>query len=423
MQHWLTEVSKTGRITAYTSRFYTTDLPRLFGLFNDPNSWPMEAPERLMRIVPEQLLAFSFDNDTRVEITFERVRAGLFRVWLKHEQLSDEAELAACQGYWDEILQDIFDRLLCQPVHAATAFGKINLFFAVGPLQEDGYHQVASLYQSVNLAETVVAELAADWEVAVTGTLDQAHLDAVPTNRNNLVVKAAKAAGTALKLRKVPRLALTIHKCVPVAGGMGGGSADAAAALLAAESAWGQTLAAPDRHAAAAELGADVPFALAGGAAIGEGTGHELTAIDQRLKLHWVLIPNDFGLSTPAVYAELDRLRDMRGDNPKWVAPATLNPALVRALESTEATAEDIAPLLHNDLQEAALSLRPELGQILDLAERAQALRAIVSGSGPTIALLARDANDAIAIASRMTTFGQQAIVTSSPAGPAQLVY
>jgi len=106
-----------------------------------------------------------------VEITFEKVRHGLFRVALVHEQLHDATELAACQAYWEEILQDIFDRLLCEPVHAATAFGKINLFFKVGPLQDNGYHQVASLYQSVNLAETVVAELAADWEVAVTGNL------------------------------------------------------------------------------------------------------------------------------------------------------------------------------------------------------------------------------------------------------------
>ena len=422
MQRWQVETSKNGRITASTSRFYGTDLPRLFGMFNDPDSWPMEAPERLIRIVPEQLLSYSFDNDTRVEITFERIRTGLFRVNLVHEQLHDVQEFAACQGYWEEILQDIFNRLLCEPVHAATAFGKINLFFKVGPLLENGYHQVASLYQSVNLAETVVAELASDWEVAVTGNLDAAHLQAVPTNRNNLVVKAAKAAGAVLRYRKVPRLALTIHKNVPVAGGMGGGSADAAAAILAAESAWGRLLTDTERREIAAGIGADVPFALLGGAAVGVGIGEDLTPIKQKSKLHWVLIPNNFGLSTPAVFAELDRLRDLRGDNPKWVEEATMSTALVRALKEG-ASAEDIAPLLHNDLQEAALSLKPELQEIFDLGERAMALRVIVSGSGPTIALLARDANDAAAIASRMVTFGQQAVVTSSPAGPAQLVY
>ena len=139
MQRWHVETSRNGRITASTSRFYGTDLPRLFGLFNDPESWPMESPERLIRIVPEELLSYSFDNDTRVEITFERIRTGLFRVNLVHEQLHDTEELEACQGYWEEILQDIFNRLLCEPVHAATAFGKINLFFKVGVhLQAEG---------------------------------------------------------------------------------------------------------------------------------------------------------------------------------------------------------------------------------------------------------------------------------------------
>jgi 4-diphosphocytidyl-2-C-methyl-D-erythritol kinase len=422
MQRWQVSRSKNGRITASTSRFYGTDLPRLFGMFNDPDSWPMESPERLIRIVPDELLSFSFDNDTRVELTFERIRNGLFRVNLMHEQLHDEQELADCQAYWDEVLQDIFKRLLCEPVHAATAFGKINLFFKVGPLLDNGYHQVASLYQSVNLPETVVAELASDWEVQVTGTLEQAHLDAVPTNRNNLVVKAAKAAATVLRFRKTPRLAITIHKTVPVAGGMGGGSADAAAAILAAEAAWGRLLTEAERLEIGATLGADVPFSLMGGAAIGLGTGHELTPIPQRSLLHWVLVPNSFGLSTPAVYAELDRLRELRGENPKWVREASVNTALVRALKDG-ASAEDIAPLMHNDLEEAALSLRPELREIFDLGERAMALRVMVSGSGPTIALLARDAADAQAIASRMVTFGQQAVVTTSPAGPAQLVY
>lgn len=422
MQRWHVSTSKSGRFTATTSRFYGTDLPRLFGMFHDPDSWPMESPERLIRIEPEVLLGYSFDNDTRAEISFEKVRSGLFRVDLTHEQLHDEDELAACLAYWDEILQSIFERLLCQPVHAATAFGKINLFFKVGPLQENGYHQVASLYQAVNLPETVIAEVAPDWEVAVTGNIDASHLKGVPTNRNNLVVKAAKAAGAALRFKRVPRLSFTIHKNVPVAGGMGGGSADAAAAILAAESAWGRKLSTAERFSVAAELGADVPFSMLGGSAIGVGTGHELDPIEQRSVLHWILVPNDFGLSTPAVYAELDRLRDMRGDNPKWVPEAQVNQLLVEALRQG-AGAEDIAPLLHNDLQEAAVSLRPELQDILDLEERAMALRAIISGSGPTIAMLARDANDAHAIASRLQTFGQQAIVTTSPAGGAQLVY
>ena len=203
---------------------------------------------------------------------------------------------------------------------------------------------------------------------------------------------------------------------------MGGGSADAAAAILACESLWATELSAEDRHDVAASLGADVPFALVGGAAIGVGTGHELEAVKQKSSLHWVLVPNDFGLSTPEVYRELDRIRAERGQDPAAVKDAKVSSALVRALK-VGAPAEEIAPLLHNDLQEAAVSLRPELQRILDLGDEAMALTAMISGSGPTVALLARDANDAIAIASRVTTFGFDAIITSSPAGAAQRVF
>ena len=422
MLRWINGSGRNGRLTTSTSRFFAVDLPRLFAVFNDPASWPMEAPERLMAITHDQLLSYSFDNDTRVEIRFERVRTGLVRVNLVHDQLHDENELADCQAYWSEILQDISDRLLCEPIFAATANGKINLFFKVGPLLENGYHQVASLYQAVDLAETVIAEPAADWEVVVTGTIGAEHLAGVPTGQSNLVVKAAKATGDALRYERVPKLRLTIHKAVPVAGGMGGGSADAAAAILACESLWATELSAEDRHDVAASLGADVPFALVGGAAIGVGTGHELEAVKQKSSLHWVLVPNDFGLSTPEVYRELDRIRSERGQDPAAVKEAKVSSALVRALK-VGAPAEEIAPLLHNDLQEAAVSLRPELQRILDLGDEAMALTAMISGSGPTVALLARDANDAIAIASRVTTFGFDAIITSSPAGAAQRVF
>ena len=421
MQRWQVETSKSGWFTAETARFYGAELPRLFGLFNDPASWPENAPERLIRTVANQLLGYSFDNLSRAEIGFEAIRPGLYRVVIKHEHLHDQSELLWAQSYWGNILQSIFDRLLCEPVHAATAFGKINLFFKVGPLREDGYHQVASIYQSVNLAETVVAELASDWEVAVTGNIGEEHLAAVPTNRNNLVVVAAKAAGKALKFKTVPRLSFTIHKNVPVAGGMGGGSADAAAAMLAAQSAWGRDLDFAPLYQCAPQIGADVPFSLMGGAAIGLGTGHELSPVAQKAQLHWVLVPNDFGLSTPKVFAELDRLRAARGEDPAQIADAKPDDLLLIAL-SQGASAQEIAPLLHNDLEEAAVSLRPELQGILNLADTVFALRAMVSGSGPTVAMLARDANDAIAIASRLRTYGQQAIITSSPAGPAQLV-
>jgi len=427
MSGWQVASSRGGRVTTTTTRFFATDLPRLFALFNDPDSWPMEAPERLLRIATDEVIAYSFDNETRVEIRFEKVRTGLVRVLLQHDHLHDAQEVSDCQNYWDEIFADAAKRLLCEPVHAAVAHGKINLFFRVGPLLENGYHQVASLYQSVNLPETLIAEPSDEWGVSVLGSIGAEHLAGVPTGQGNLVVKAAKATGDAMRFSRVPRLHLTIYKEVPVAGGMGGGSADAAAAILACESLWSGpvwqgSLTQADRHEVAASLGADVPFALLGGSAIGVGTGHELEPIAQKSALHWVLVPNGEGLSTPAVYRELDRLRDEAGRKPEFEPQAEMDQILVSALEAG-ADAEAIAPLLHNDLQEAAVSLMPALQTVLNLAKDVGALRAMVSGSGPTIAMLARDANDAIAICSRLNTYGHPAIVTSSPAGAAALVH
>lgn len=421
MQHWDVQTSKSGWLTASTGRFLTAELPRIFTMLNDPAGWPVEAPQRLIKTETNVVLGYSFANQSRVEITFDAIHAGLVRVNVQHEHLHNADDLAWAQDYWQMLLENLYSRLLCEPVHAAIAFGKINLFFAVGPLQEDGYHQVASLYQSVNLRETVIAELASDWQVSTSGSLSQEQLAGVPTDKKNLVVKAAKALAKSGKFKKAPKLQFRVHKHVPVAGGMGGGSADAAAAMLAAASAWGLTDFEQDLIPAGAKVGADVPFALMGGAAIGMGTGHKLTQIAQASKLHWVLVPNEFGLSTPKVFAELDRMRAAGGQNPAGVTQAQISAKLVNELEAG-ATAEEIAPLLHNDLQAAAVSLRPELEEILNLADKVFALRAIISGSGPTIAMLARDANDAIAIASRLRTYGQQAIVTSSPAGAAQLV-
>ena len=421
MQHWEISTSKSGWFTATTGRFLTADLPRIFTMLNDPAGWPVEAPSRLIKTETNVVLGYSFANQSRVELTFDQIRSGLVRVNVVHEHLHSTDELAWAQQYWQMLLDSLYSRLLCEPVHAAIAFGKINLFFAVGPLQEDGYHQVASLYQSVNLRETVIAELAPDWQVTTSGSLSAEQLAEVPTDKKNLVVKAAKALAKTGKFKKAPKLQFWVHKHVPVAGGMGGGSADAAAAMLAAASVWALADYQGDLIPAGSKVGADVPFALMGGAAIGMGTGHELTGLAQASKLHWVLVPNEFGLSTPLVFAELDRMRKAQGRNPSRVAQAKINASLVKALKAG-ASAEEIAPLLHNDLQAAAVSLRPELQEILNLADKVFALKAIISGSGPTIAMLARDANDAIAIASRLRTYGQQAIVTSSPAGAAQLV-
>ena len=421
MSEWSVNTSKSGRYTITAQRFYQIDLPRLFGLFNDPESWPTEQPQRLMKLEPNQRIGYSFANLSRVDIRFEQIRNGLYRVTLEHDQLHNELELDWALHYWDLVLNSIFNRLGCEEVVAATAFGKINMYLKVGPLLPTGYHQVATLYQSVNLPETVVVEHAPSWSVNTIGTVTPEHLAAVPTDESNLVVKVAQSLMNSFSVPHARPIQFSVHKTVPVAGGMGGGSADAAAALLAVANFWEMDLSLGQLEVIAARIGADVPFALRGGAARGTGHGEVLTTIRQVSKLHWVLVPNDFGLSTPEVYAELDRLRSARGVDPRGVREAFMLDTLVNNLR-IGASAEEIAPLLHNDLEEAAVSLRPELQKVLDLQEQVYALRAIVSGSGPTVAMLARNADDAIAIASRLRTYGQQAVVTSSPAGPARMV-
>ena len=255
----------------------------------------------------------------------------------------------------------------------ASAPGKINLFFSVGALQPDGFHDVVSVYHALNLRETVEVSAAQEFSLTVSGITE-----GVPTDESNLAIRAAKFVSRS-------PLAIHIHKTVPVAGGMGGGSADAAAVVVAASEMVGARYSIADT----VELGSDVPFAILGGTAIGTGRGEQLTPIETSGTLHWVLVPAGFGLSTPVVYRTLDEIR------PK---PTERDPmALVSALRT--GNPREIAPLLHNDLEQAALHLRPELQSTIDELEAAGALRAMVSGSGPTILALAENEAEAERIA------------------------
>ena len=199
-------------------------------------------------------------------------------------------------------------------------------------------------------------------------------------------------------------LAFQIDKHVPVAGGMGGGSADAAAALVAAEALTGSKA-----SESAVVLGADVPFSILGGIALGTGVGEKLVPLDLKTELHIVLITNDGGLSTPAVYSRLDELREGSDLVPEF-APVAPNDLIV-ALAQGDVLA--IARHAHNDLQWAALDLKPELQETIDRAKAAGALAALVSGSGPTVFAIAQTENDAKRIAA---VFGDRALVTSGPA-------
>ena len=284
----------------------------------------------------------------------------------------------------------------------ACAPGKINLYFAVGPKLANGYHEVCSVYLALNLRETVGVDFAPELSISVDGTLAQDHLNAVPRDETNLVVRAGRL------VTEVP-LRFEITKQVPVAGGMGGGSADAAAALVATEALTG-LMAKQD----AVTLGADVPFALMGGVALGTGVGEKLIPLNMKGELHIVLITSAGGLSTPTVYAKLDELREGANLVPES-APQEPN-ELIAALAAGDIGA--IARLAHNDLQWAALELNPELQDIIDRAKAAGALTALVSGSGPTVFAIASDSKTAHLIAEE---FGSAAVVTSGPATGARL--
>jgi 4-diphosphocytidyl-2-C-methyl-D-erythritol kinase len=284
----------------------------------------------------------------------------------------------------------------------------------VGALQENGYHEVLSVYQALDLRETVTVTSADNWQVSVSGALSADQIAAVPTGEENLVVRAAKSIAELAGLENPHPVNFEITKNVPVAGGMGGGSADAAAALLAVDELWCTGVDGEALLHKAAELGADIPFALIGGTAIGVGKGDDLEPIDDVNQLHWVLVPMDVGLSTPRVYAKLDEIRAARGENPELVATPSKPRELISALQFGDA--KEVARYLHNDLQEAAVALMPELSITMHAGLAAGALAAMVSGSGPTVAMLAESAAAAQSIANHLAFEGYIAIPTHGPA-------
>lgn len=263
--------------------------------------------------------------------------------------------------------------------------GKINLSLAVGRRQDDGYHPLATVFQAVSLVEDVVATDADDVTVEVTGP--QAEL--VPTDGSNIAVRAARLLAEATGVEAGVHLA--IRKEVPVAGGMAGGSADAAAALVACDALWGTCLPRTELARLAAELGSDVPFALHGGTAVGTGRGHLLSPVLSRGEYHWTVGLAPRGLSTPEVYAAFDALLGSAAEPEPEV-----DDALLRALLAGDPAA--VGAALMNDLQHAALELAPELVETLAVAEDAGALGVVVSGSGPTVVALAEGAGHAAAI-------------------------
>lgn len=283
-----------------------------------------------------------------------------------------------------------------QPV-TARAPGKINVSFRVGPPRADGYHPVASLYLAVSLFEDVAATAREDEDITVglsSASTAVEDPEAFPLGEDNLVVRAARLL--AEHTGHVGGVHLEITKRVPIAGGMGGGSADAAAALVACNSLWGTGLTREELGRLGARLGADVPFALSGGAAVGLGVGDQLSPLLLRNRTDWVLALASYGLSTPAVYQQLDLLRE--GQDVE--VPQAVDPDLLQALVDHDLVL--LPGLLANDLTAAAVHLAPELQAVLDMGRGAGALTALVSGSGPTVALLAEDPGHAGQLATQL---------------------
>lgn len=327
----------------------------------------------------------------------------------------------------------------------AVAPGKVNLGLRVGPPRSDGYHPVATLYFAVSLTEEVTVAPRADEAITITlsdrsaftqvehrdASTGEAFFTEVPLGETNLAYRAADLLRSALRDRDAGVLSfpgqsrptygvdITITKNVPIAGGMGGGSADAAATLVACSALWDAGLTKEQLAELGAQLGADVPFSILGGAAVGQGTGEDLSPLLVRGELHLVIVPASSGLSTPAVYGQLDQMRRSAevtvGEIPE------LDPDLVRAV--CAADAEGVATVMTNDLQAPAVQMLPALEDMLDAGLMEGALHGMVSGSGPTVMFITRS----VEAAARLATGLQErtdvwAIPVSGPAAGAHLL-
>lgn len=289
--------------------------------------------------------------------------------------------------------------------------GKVNLFLRVGDRRDDGYHELTTVFHAVSLSDDVTVRTADLLSLRVVGE----GADAVPVDDRNLAWQAAELM--AEHVGRPPDVEITIAKSIPVAGGMAGGSADAAAVLVGMNALWELAVPRPDLHAMAAELGSDVPFALHGGTALGTGRGENLATVLARNTFHWVLAFATGGLETAAVYSEIDRLRQ-GGSPPRLADPEPLLSALSSGDPRT------LAPLLGNDLQPAALSLDPNLRRTLRAGVEAGALAGLVSGSGPTCAFLCESAAAAIDVGAELAGAGvcRTVRVASGPVHGARVV-
>lgn len=271
--------------------------------------------------------------------------------------------------------------------------GKINLQLSVGPLQRDGYHEVATVFQSVSLFDelTLIESDGDGIEIAAEGK------SAIPLGKENLAYKAAELMRK--KFEIATGLLIKIKKEIPIAGGMAGGSANAGATIVGIDALFSLGLKRDEMERIGSEIGADVPFTISGGTAIGTGRGDQITPVLSRGSYNWVLALSSSGLSTPAVYKECDRLREGLD-----ISKPHVSDSLLHSLSQGDAKA--LGKSLTNDLQAAACSLKPALRLILDVGLDYGALGGIVSGSGPTVAFLAESEDHALDLVVALTSSG-----------------
>lgn len=314
------------------------------------------------------------------------------------------------------------------PAVSVSAPGKVNLFLALGAARPDGYHPLNTIFAQIGLSETVTVSslkslattapqpapsaTAASAPAAQTGgpriELALTRPDSnVPLDHTNLAYRAAQAVAQQAAQRGLatPDVHILLDKAVPVAGGMAGGSADAAATLKACNEFWQVGLSLEELAQLGAQLGADVPFGLYGGVALGTGRGDLIEPLKAAPgPYYWTFALQDEGLSTAAVFKHFDATVQ--------APPAADMPPeqLLAALEAGDVA--EVSRHIRNDLQATAIDLRPELGQLIDLAKKAGALAAMVSGSGPTVAALSssRAVAERVALCWSLTPFCDQVV-------------
>jgi 4-diphosphocytidyl-2-C-methyl-D-erythritol kinase len=293
-----------------------------------------------------------------------------------------------------------------------SAPAKINVHLGVGAVRSDGFHPLVTVFQSVALYDELTLRPAATSSLTVSG--EGIDVSAVPTGPSNLVLRAVDALA-AHHGRTDLTVSCHLRKRIPVAGGLAGGSTDGAAALVGVDSLFELHTPRQELHELAATLGSDVPFCLHGGTALGTGRGEELAPLMSRGDYWWVLLPDDDGLSTPAVYSTFDLLEP---HDPEPEQPTELLSAL------RVGDVARVGELLHNDLAEAAYALRPDLAEVVAAGADCGAFGGLVSGSGPTVAFLCGDAEHASYVDAQLQeTLGTApGLVVKAPAHGARVV-